>query len=168
MGRGPVGLGREGARRMEALVTLSAAGEFWTAADGAQELRIARWTPPGDPTLVLQSRRPPAPVTAAERDSAMTEVLERLERQFPGSPRVDPSRIPSFKPPAYGLSLDDRGRLRVRISGPDADPTIYDVFEGDGTHAETVHLPFRVDVWIPPVTWGDLLWAVALDDLDVQ
>lgn len=148
--------------------TLSPTGEFWTSADGAQELEVARWTPPGDTTLVIVSRRPATQVTDAERDSAMAEITGRLEGQIPSDARLDASKIPSFKPPVQGLSLDDHGRLWARLSGPGAEPTVYDIFNRDGTHAETVSLPFSVDVSIPPVTRGDELWAVVTDEFDVQ
>ena len=147
---------------------LSSAGEFWTSSDGAQELEVARWTPPGDTTLLIVSRRPAAQVTNAERDSALAEVSGRLAGQLPTEPKLDGSKIPSFKPPIYGLSLDDRNRLWVRISGPGADPTEYDIFNPDGIHAETVSLPFSVGGSIPPVTRGDQLWAVVTDELGVQ
>ena len=148
--------------------TLSPTGEFWTSADGARELEVARWTPPGDTTLVIYSRRPPAPLKSAERDSAMAEVSGRLAGRLPIEARLDASKIPPFKPPVHGLSLDDRGRLWAQLSGPGAEPTVYDIFNRDGTHAETVSLPFSVDVSIPPVTRGDALWAVVTDELDVQ
>lgn len=148
--------------------TLSTAGEFWTSSDGAQELEVARWTPPGDTTLVIVSRRPAAQVTAAERDSAMAEVTGRLEGRIPDGARLDVSKIPSFKPPVHGLSLDDRGRLWARLSGSGVAPTVYDIFNQDGTHVETVSLPFSVDVSIPPITRGEELWAVVTDEFDVQ
>lgn len=148
--------------------TLSPAGEFWTSADGARELEVARWTPPGDTTLVIFSRRPSSPVKPAERDSAMTEISERLAGRLPIDVRLDASKIPPFKPPVQGLSLDDRGRLWARLSGPGTEPTVYDVFNRDGTYAETVSLPFSVDGSIPPVTRGDELWAVVTDEMDVQ
>ena len=81
---------------------------------------------------------------------------------------MNPSRVPDTKPPVYALSLDDRGRLWARITDPAADTTAYDVFDRDGSYAETVALPFRVDPWIPPVTRGDTLWAVVTDEVDVQ
>lgn len=148
--------------------TLSPTGEFWTSAEGKPELEVARWTPPGDTTLVLYSRRPPVPVTTAERDSAIAAASARLAEQMRSAPKLDASKVPSTKPPLYGLSLDDRGRLWVRLTGPGANPTVYDVFDRDGSHTETVSLPFQVDVWIPPVTRGDTLWAVATDEVDVQ
>jgi len=147
---------------------LSATGEFWTSVDGARELEVARWAPPGDTSLVVLSRRPPMPVRRTARDSAMAEVTARLEEQLPIEPRVDASKIPPFKPPVYGLSLDDRNRLWARISGSGTETTVYDVFNQDGTYAETVSLPFSVDGSIPPVTRGDELWAVVRDELDVQ
>lgn len=148
--------------------TLSPTGEFWTSSDGAQELEVARWTPPGDTTLLIVSRRPATKVTDAERDSAMAEITGRLEGQIPSDARLDASKIPPFKPPVQGLSLDDRGRLWARLSGPGAEPTVYDIFNQDGTHAETVSLPFSVDVSIPPITRGDELWAVVTDEFGVQ
>lgn len=147
---------------------LSSTGEFWTSVEGQPELEVARWTPPGDTTLVLYSRRLPLPVTAAERDSAMDAVSARLAKQMPGAPKLDASKIPPNKPPLYGLSLDDRGRLWARITSAGADPTVYDVFNRDGGHAETVSLPFAVDEWIPPIVRGDTVWAVATDELNVQ
>jgi hypothetical protein len=148
--------------------TLASTGEFWTSVDGRAELEIVRWTPPGDTTLVLYSRRPPVSVTAAARDSALAEVAARLSGRMGSTPRLDPAKVPPFKPPVHGLSLDDRSRLWVRLTGEGTQPTVYDIFDHDGRHAETVSLPFVVDIWIPPLTRGDTLWAVATNELDVQ
>ena len=147
---------------------LSPTGEFWSSAGGQRELSIARWTPPGDTALVFQSGRRPSPLTAAERDSAIADISTRLGEQIPNLPELDASRIPSIKPPLFGLSLDDRGRVWVRITQPGISTTTYDVFNGDGTHAETVDLPFGIDGWIPPLVRGDTLWAVVTDETEVQ
>jgi hypothetical protein len=147
---------------------LTPTGEFWSSREGTAQLEIARWTPPADTSLVLTSRRRPDPVTAAERDSAMHELREQLATRVATPPRLDASRVPATRPPLYGLSLDDDGRLWVRLSEPTADTTAYDVFGRDGRHAETVWVPFRVDAYVPPVVRGDTLWAVVLDELDVQ
>lgn len=148
--------------------TLSPTGEFWSSAEGETRLEVRRWTPGGDTSLVLSSLRPPDPVTVAERDSAMAALVEGLRDRVPSLPALDPGRVPSTEPPLHGLSLDDRGRLWVRLSDPAADTTVYDVFDEEGAHAETVGLPFRIDRWIPPVIRGDTLWAVVTDDVDVQ
>ena len=143
-------------------------GELWATPQGATEIEVARWMPGGDTSLVIRSRRPPVPVTQAERDAAMDDVRSRLEERLSTPPALDPSTIPDTKPPVSGLSLDGLGRLWVRISAQDADTTIYDVFAPDGTHAETVALPFRVDASIPPTVHGEDVWAVVRDESDVQ
>jgi hypothetical protein len=143
-------------------------GEFWTTPEGATQIEAARWMPPGDTSLVIRSIRQPVPVTPAERDSAIADVRSRLEERLSSPPSLDPSRVPPTKPPTYGLSLDESGRLWVRITDEDSDTTIYDLFEPDGRHAETVALPFRVDLWIPPIVRGETVWAVVRDESDVQ
>lgn len=147
---------------------LTPTGEFWSSAEGQAQLAVARWTPPGDTSLVLTSRRQPDPVTSAERDSAMTALRERVAERISAPPSLDASRVPASKPPLYGLSLDDRGRLWVRLTEPTADTTAYDVLDRDGGHAETVRMSFRVDRYVPPVVRGDTVWAVVTDELDVQ
>jgi hypothetical protein len=143
-------------------------GEFWSTAVGATQLEVSRWMPPADTSLIIRSRRQPAPVTSAERDSAMAEVRSRLEERLSGAPSLDPARVPATKPPSYGLSLDDGGRLWVRITDEHSDTTVYDIFEPDGRHSETLSLPFRVDPWIPPTLRGASVWAVVIDESDVQ
>jgi hypothetical protein len=147
---------------------LTPTGEFWSSREGHPQLEVARWTPPGDTSLVLVSRRLPERVTPAERDSAMSDLREGLAARIPNPPSLDPSRVPTTKPPVYDLSLDDRGRLWVRLTEGSADSTVYDVFTREGRYAETVLMPFRVDRWIPPTVRGDTVWAVVTDELDVQ
>lgn len=117
---------------------------------------------------MLTSGRQSDPVTPAERDSAMTALREGLAERIPSPPSLDASRVPATKPPLYGVALDDRGRLWVRLTEPTVDSTVYDVFGRDGTYAETVRLPFRVDRYIPPVVRGDTVWTVVMDEIDVQ
>jgi hypothetical protein len=143
-------------------------GEFWTTTGGSPRLEASLWTPPGDTSLVFSSLRMPIPVTSAERDSAMSALEDRFAERTGRNAGLDPSRVPDTKPTVYGLSMDDRERLWVRLSEPSADTTAYDVFGGDGAHAETVHMPFRVDGWVPPVVRGDTVWVVVTDELDVQ
>jgi len=147
---------------------LAPTGEFWSATGGHPQLEVTRWTPAGDTSLVFTSLRISERVTSVERDSAMSELLERFAERAASPPDLDPSRVPATKPTAYGLSLDDRGRLWVRLTEPTVDTTDYDVFGRDGHHAETVRMPFRVDGWVPPVVRGDTVWAVVTDEMEVQ
>jgi hypothetical protein len=151
-----------------AQAVLAPSGEFWSSAEGAEHLEVTRWAPRGDTSLVFTSGRKPDLVTPAERDSAMTALRERLAEQIPSPPRLDASRVPATKPPLYGLALDDRSRLWVRLTKPTADSTVYDVFDRDGIYAETVRMPFRVDRNIPPVVHGPTVWTVVTDEMDVQ
>jgi hypothetical protein len=147
---------------------LAPTGEFWSSRKGHPRLEVARWRPPGDTSLVLASLRIPDRVTPAERDSAMSELRRDLAERIPSPPGLDPSRIPATRPPVYSLSLDEGGRLWVRITEAAADSTVYDVFRSDGHHAETVRMPFRVDPWVPPVVRRDTVWSVVTDEMGVQ
>jgi hypothetical protein len=147
---------------------LTPKGEFWSTTGGSPQLEVSLWTPPGDTSLVFSSLRKPDPVASAERDSAMSALEEEFVERSGRNPGLDPSRVPATKPTVYGLSMDDRSRVWIRLTEPSADTTGYDVFGSDGYHAETVHMPFRVDGWVPPVVRGDTVWAVVTDEMDVQ
>lgn len=148
--------------------TLAPTGEFWSSREGSPQLEVARWSPAGDTSLVLFSRRQPDPVTPAERDSAMAELRAGFAQRVSGSLNLESSRVPATKPPLHSLSLDDRGRLWARLTDPAADTTVYDMFKRDGSYAETVSFPFRIDRWIPPIVRGDTVWAVVTDEVEVQ
>jgi hypothetical protein len=142
-------------------------GQMWTTERGVPTLEVHRWEPAGDTVLIVTSGRVPSPVTAAVKDSVIADLQARFST-WPAPPRMDFSRIPEAEPPTYGLSLDDLGRLWVRLSSPDADTTAYDIFARSGEHVETVVVPARVDERIPPTLAGDDLWLVVRDELDVQ
>lgn len=142
-------------------------GQMWTTESGISRLEVRRWEPAGDTVLVVASRRQPDPVTDAMRDSVIA-ALEARFSAWPTPPRLGYSRIPHAEPPTYGLSLDNLGRLWVRLSSPESDTTAYDVFDRSGRHVETVVIHARVDEDVPPTLAGDTLWAVVRDEVDVQ
>lgn len=146
---------------------LAPTGEIWSSPGGNTGMKVTRWQPGGDTTLIVESRRPLRPVTEAERDSVVEAIEQRLV-SWPARPRLDYGQIPETKPPLYDLALDDRARLWVRVTAPEEDTTVYDVFGTDGSHAETVLVPARVDPDIPPLVEGDLIWSVVRDETDVQ
>jgi hypothetical protein len=142
-------------------------GQLWTTESGETGLKVQRWQPAGDTLLVVESRRQPNRVTDAMQDSAIA-ALEAGFARWPSPPHLDYTRIPRQEPPTYGLSLDNRGRLWVRLSHPESDTTAYDVFGRSGRHVETVVIHARVDEDIPPTLIGDTVWAVIRDESDVQ
>lgn len=142
-------------------------GQMWTTESGVSTLEVHRWEPAGDTVLVVASRRVPRPVTATVKDSVIA-ALEARFSTWPTPPRLDYSKIPETEPPTYGLSLDDLGRLWVRLSSPEADTTAYDIFARSGEHLETLVVHARVDEHVPPSLAEDNLWVVVRDELDVQ
>jgi hypothetical protein len=140
---------------------------FWGTRDGDADYRLVRWNPGGDTTLVVESRRPPVPVQAAERDSAIA-ALQDVLRQRGASTRLDWSRIPDVRPAIAGLFLADDGDVWTRVTTPDDAVTTWDVFSPDGRYRGTAVAPFRPYRWLPPVVRGDRLWLVVTDELDVQ
>lgn len=147
---------------------LTPSGQLLKSTEGVVYLEVTRWRPPEDTVLVFSSLRPTEPVTRAERDSALADLRRTLEERTGTVPGFDPSRVPDRKPPLHGLSTDDRGRVWVRLSAPEVEPTLYDVFGPDGTWVETVSIGSRVDPWVPPLVRGEEFWAVVVDELDVQ
>lgn len=145
---------------------LDPAGVFWSTAFGDPAYRIFRWNPGAmDTTLVIETRRPFVPVTAAERDSALAPLAERLERF--GAPPPDPSKVPAVKPAVAGMFVAADGRLWVRTPTPDSLLT-YDIYERDGRYAGTAVTALRVVSFLDPVVRGDRFWALVRDDMDVQ
>lgn len=142
-------------------------GQMWTTESGDSRLKVQRWQPAGDTLLVVESRRQPNRVTDAMKDSVMAQLEAGFSR-WPNPPELDYSKIPDEEPPTYGLSLDNQGRLWVRLSHPESDTTAYDVFDRSGRHVETVVIHARVDEDVPPTLAGDTLWAVVRDEVDVQ
>jgi hypothetical protein len=140
---------------------------YWSSGDGDASYRFVRWVPGGDTTLVVESRRPAVPVTAAERDSAITRIRDMVAQRGVDA-RLDWSRIPDTRPAIAGLFLAEGGDVWVRVNTAERDLTTWDVFAPDGRYAGTALAPFRAHSWVRPVVRGDRYWAVRVDDLDVE
>lgn len=149
----------------QAQLLLDPRGVIWSTAPGDPSYRIARWVPGGDTTLVLETRRPPVPVTAEERDSVIDEISGSLRERGVGG-RQDWSKIPENKPPVVSMFVAADGRLWVRTSSPDS-LVEYDVYERDGRRAETAVTALNVWRWVAPIVRGDRFWAVVTDELEV-
>jgi hypothetical protein len=115
------------------------------------------------PFRALTAPASPAPVTAAERDSAIAEV-----RKFgAGIGRGDPdfSLIPAVKPILHAVDPDDEGRLWVRAVTNEG-PRLF-VFDSGGRHVAVAPFTPGVSPWLPLVVRGGRVHAVATDSLDV-
>jgi len=143
---------------------VDAHGRVWTASAGDPTYRLERWVPGGDTTLVLETLRPPVPVGAQERDSAISALRERLGEL--GAPDQDWSKIPQVHPAVLSMFLSDEGRLWVRTPSTDGSRT-YDVYRDDGRYVGTAVTTLPVLEYVPPTVRGDRIWAVVTDELDV-
>ena len=141
-------------------------GAMWSAAFGNPSHRVHKWMPGGDTMLVVETRRPPLSVTAAERDSVIADVRAWFrERGVDTEP--DWSRIPGVKPAVLGLVTSAEGNLWVRTSSPGGG-IAYDVLAPDGTYlGSTAPVPLETVFWLSPVVRGDYYWTVVFDELDV-
>lgn len=144
---------------------LDSSGQFWSAGYGDPSYRIARVTPSGDTTLVIETRREAVPVTSAERDSAVGAILENLE-QF-GVTSLDVSKVPAVKAAVTSMFRSEDGQLWVRIPSTDSLPH-YDIYDDDGRLTGSVVMPFDVVTYVPPFVRGDAFHAVVTDDMGVQ
>lgn len=144
---------------------LDRGGDIWSTRAGDTSYRLARWTPDGDTSLTILTERPNIPVSAAERDSALSAVLESLSRF--GVKTLDASKVPAVKPPVLTLFTDDRDRLWVQTSSPDS-LLRYDIYTPDGRFAGSLATHLKTWRWVRPVVKGDHVYAVVIDDLDVQ
>ena len=140
------------------------AGMGWASTPGDPSYRIHRFALGGDTTLLMETRRSPLPVTASERDSAMSAVYEGLKEY--GVTRLDASKIPAYKPTVLGLFTDDAGDLWVQTSSPDS-LRRYDVYSRGGEYRGSVVSSLNVVSYLQPVVRGDEFYAVVLDELDV-
>jgi hypothetical protein len=143
-----------------------------------QVLRIGR----GDwvPTPVLPEER-------AEQERRITAMMQGIQ---PGW-RWNGPPIPDTKPPYDGFFLGRDGRIWVQLYqearknvaaeeeaeeirpgyAPPAvweEPIAFDVFEPDGTYLGMVRAPDGLRMYPTPVARGDTLWAVVVDDMDVE
>jgi hypothetical protein len=121
----------------------------------------------GDTVAVIRSNAPHPRVTPEER----AEVIAQIDSQFARYPKrdIDYSLIPAMKPPISGLFTDDSSRVWVMRASAPRNATDFDVWDARGRQIAAVRIPARVRMdWVLPVVVGNVFYAVALDDDDVQ
>ena len=146
--------------------TFDPSGAMWSAALGDPSHRVHKWMPGGDTMLVAETRRPPLPVTPAERDSVIAEVRAWF-RERGVETEADWSRIPDVKPAVRDLFTSAEGNLWVQTSSPGGGVS-YDVLAPDGAYlGSTAPAQLETVFWLSPVIRGDYYWTVVFDELGV-
>ena len=141
-------------------------GERWSGRMADPGYRIRKHAPGGDTTLIVVTERPPVPVTAVERDSAIAGIREGL-RESGVTTEMDWSRIPDVKPALQSIFTSAEGNVWVAIPNLSGG-TDYDVLSSDGSYVGTVTAgTLGVYRGLPPVVVGDTFLAVVTDELDV-
>lgn len=143
---------------------VDAGGGFWQAHTGSY--RVARLDGRGDTTLVIEADVMPAPVTAADHDAHLQEMLE-YDPEARAIIEEVLSYAPETKPVITRLQVDDTGRLWVGRVVPDGETPLYDVFDDGGTYLGSVRLGFDPNAYLPlRFRYGDL-YALVQDELDI-
>ncbi|MDE2793959.1 MAG: hypothetical protein OXL34_03985 [Gemmatimonadota bacterium] len=146
--------------------TFAPSGAMWSAAVGDPSHRVHKWMPGGDTMLVVETQRPPLPVTSAERDSVIADTRAWF-RERGVETEADWSRIPDVKPAVIDLVTSAEGNLWVQTPSPGGGVG-YDVLAPDGAYlGSTAPAALETVFWLNPVIRGDYYWTVVFDELDV-
>lgn len=138
----------------------------------------------------LEKAWTPVPVLPEEAEERERRIRKRYQRQYPGWRWNGPS-IPGFKAAFNDVFVGEDGRIWVEVPGTAyeavsraaareaeersgrpqiryREPSLFDVFEPDGTFLGHVEAPreFRTDP--APIFLHDQIWAVAQDEFDVM
>lgn len=145
--------------------TAGADGHLYVARGVADEIEV--YSPDGDRVRTIRRDYTRHPPSAAERDSALAELEESLERFEPSvADRVRKAfEIANPKQVTDALTISDAGYLWVRIStADDIASQTWDVFEPDGRFIAQLVTPARLTIHR---IVGDRVYASVLDDFDV-
>ena len=146
--------------------TFDPSGAMWSAGVGDPSHRVHKWMPGGDTMLVVETQRPPLPVTSAERDSVIADTRAWL-RERGVETEADWSRIPDVKPAVLDLVTSAEGNLWVQTPSPGGGVS-YDILAPDGAYlGSTAPAALETVFWLSPVIRGEYYWTVVFDELDV-
>jgi hypothetical protein len=126
----------------------------------------------------------PVRVSAAEKDAKRMGVIRNFQQLVPDWQWNGPG-IPDTKPLFQDIAVGRDGRIWVRLHQPGfldepadpqdpmatdqwTEPTVWDVFDPDGTYLGQVHAPEGFAVHPEPVFGSDHVWAITTDELDVE
>jgi hypothetical protein len=138
---------------------LAPSGTMWGMMTG--EYRLFEVDLNGDTLRTIRAAYDPLPVTDVDRDAA----LEGLSWFTDQGGRIDGSKVPSVKPAAWNIFVDDQRRVwvnRVTDNPPGQD---YDLFDGEGRFLGPVEFPAPLNS-VRRVK-GNNIYGVTRDDLGV-
>ncbi len=142
-------------------------GDVWSSPPaGDPSYRITRGSLDGDTAVVLETKRPPVPVSPAERDSAIQSIRAQFA-DYSAHVDLDWSKIPRVRPAISGMFVSESGQLWVRTPATSTGVR-FDVYARDGSHLRTVETSRAIAPQPPPIVRGDTLWAVVKDAVGVQ
>jgi hypothetical protein len=140
---------------------------------------------PGDPIVSIRRTTAPVRISTAER-SARRSAIETSMREANPTWRWNGPEIPQTKPPIRGIFAGDDGTIWVQVSVasephvpdrvgdptagifaavPFLEPSVYDVFEPNGTYVGQVRAPDRT---VLLVLKRDVVWGVHRGEDDVN
>jgi hypothetical protein len=181
----------EGGRSRSVRNVPFAASEIWTWSPlghfvaGRTDVYAVHLTQPDGKVLRIEREFTAPAVTAAEKanqEEIVTYWMKRTQADWRWNGPAMPDRKPLFR----ALNVGEDGRIWVSISqpseeialtdtverAPDAapptrwrEPTVYDVFDPDGTYLGRVPMPARTTMH---AARGDHVWGIMLDEDDVQ
>lgn len=146
------------------VVIVNPGGGLWQS--DASAYRIARLDDTGDTLFVLEAEVAAPPVTEEDRESVMSDVMERGE-DFRRAAEALVAALPETKPAISGLVVDDQDRLWVRRGGNERAEPRYDVFTAEGDFVMSVRLDFRPSQYLPLKFRDGHIYALVRDELDV-
>ncbi len=136
---------------------------WWIATRAEYRLTEVAWS--GDTIRIVERALEARPFTGEQRDSAARAARE-MNRISRGQVDLD---VPELRPIFDAMLVDDRDYLWVMLTpDPDADGTVFDVFDRDGVHLGGVGARFRAETSPRPVGRGDRIAFVSEDELDVE
>lgn len=146
---------------------LSTDGTKWCTAGSTylvRQFRLGR----GDTVTTIRRSVAPLPIAASVRDSAINAVRAMLKAQNLTDAGVNFDDVPRVQAAIIGLAIDDQKQLWVRQPKSGADRARFDVFNSSGRHMATVAGAEDIYRSFTPVIVGNALYAVVLDEDDVQ
>lgn len=139
--------------------TRSPQGNQWGVMTG--EYLIFEVDAAGDTVRKIQANYDPLPVTDADLEAA----LEGMSWFVDQGGKVDPSKIPSRKPAAWNMFVDDAGYVWVNRMTSSPAGRDYDVFDPSGRFLGSLELPVPLSSFRRVV--GDDLYGTTTDELGV-